>query len=205
MAKKVLIVDDEQALNELFVIGLTKYGYIVQGVLGGSEALLALQVFHPDIILLDIMMEPMDGWETLSYIKANQDYKDIPVIMQTGKNLTYKEAEQYCFDIDYYLMKPVTPKNSIGIIDEILRRKEFLQDLFSQSTTEQTKKDIEKVISLFKAIKVTEILQTLLDDRYNNQSMDSDENMYGAREFHEFRQRLQTEFDHLRNRIDLII
>ncbi len=205
MTKTVLIIDDEQALNDLFVIGLTKYGFSVQGVLGGAEALIILQKFQPDIILLDIMMEPIDGWETLSRIKANSDYKNIPIIMQTGKNLTYQEAERYCFDINYYLMKPITPKNCIEIIDEVLLEEKRIQGIISQIKGTHPKKDIEKIISLYKAIAITKKLQDLLDNRYNSQMMNSDENMYGAKEFYKFRQTLQQEFTQLNDHIGLII
>ncbi|MBN1167885.1 MAG: response regulator [Methanospirillaceae archaeon] len=204
MEKNVLIVDDEPALNELFVIGLSKYGFFTKGVLGGSEALEILQTFHPDVILLDIMMEPMDGWETLRHIKKNQDLIDIPIIMQTGKNLTFQEAEQYCFDIDYYLMKPITPKYCVQIIDDILKKKDRIQEIASQALQKHPVDDVEKFISLHKALSVTDVLENLLDNRYSCDNA-NDSDMYGAKEFSTFRDQLREKYHQLQKKTGLII
>ena len=78
---------------------------------GGDEALTVLTTVTPDLILLDIMMEPMDGWETLDRIKANPATKDIPVLMFSAKKITPDEAEQHCLNIEDFVSKPVNPSS----------------------------------------------------------------------------------------------
>jgi two-component system OmpR family response regulator len=116
----VLCVDDNAALVELLSELLTMEGYEARTAPGGEECLRLLNIekFHPDLILLDIMMEPMDGWETLQHIRDNPVSRDITVVMLTGKHPTMSEAETYGPLIDDYLMKPYHPHQ----IDELIRR-----------------------------------------------------------------------------------
>jgi CheY-like chemotaxis protein len=206
MSIAILIVDDEPALNELFVIGLNKYGFATEGVLGGRECLDLLKTsYRPDLILLDMMMEPMDGWETLHHIKSDNSSRSIPVVMQTGKNLTYKEAEQFSFFIEDYVMKPITPKRCVEFIQEILEQqklfKAFIEKVrLSGSSEEQT----ERIISLHKAINVSNRLMHLLEERYGQRgSTEKDPEAYGPEEFKAFRNRIIDEYSSLQKKLGL--
>jgi two-component system, OmpR family, response regulator len=120
----ILCVDDNPDLVELMESLLTMIGYEVRTAPGGKEclALLEAEGLHPDLILLDIMMEPMDGWETLLHIRGRPEYRDIPIAMLTGKQPTMKEAREYGPLINDYLMKPYHP-DQLGVnIKEILSR-----------------------------------------------------------------------------------
>ena len=110
----ILCVDDNADLVELLSELLKMMGYEVRTAPGGDECLRMIngERFHPDLILLDIMMEPMDGWETLGHIRENPVSRDIPVVMLTGKYPTMSEAETYGPMIDDYLMKPYHPTRS---------------------------------------------------------------------------------------------
>ncbi len=104
----ILIVDDNADIRDIFTIFLTMSGFSTLLASGGEECLALLKTNHPDLILLDIMMEPMDGWRTLTLIKNLPEIKNIPVIMVTGKAITESEMQMYSNQFNRYLMKPVT-------------------------------------------------------------------------------------------------
>jgi DNA-binding response OmpR family regulator len=103
----LMLVDDDPAVCEIFSTFLKKSEYQVHVVSGGKVCLDLLKTTVPDLILLDIMMEPMDGWETLNAIKKNPATRTIPVIMLTGKQPTYNEILHYGGWVEDYLMKPM--------------------------------------------------------------------------------------------------
>jgi two-component system OmpR family response regulator len=106
--RTILLVDDNESLVELFTLIFQDAGWSVLSAPGGKECLELLEHECPDMILLDIMMEPMDGWETLFRIKANHVWAKIPVAMLTGKALSQKEFESYGMLFENYLLKPLS-------------------------------------------------------------------------------------------------
>jgi two-component system OmpR family response regulator len=122
----ILIVDDEPGIVELFSELLERQGYHSITALGGRECLdiLTQQKDLPDLILLDIMMQPMDGWQTLEHIKSTAAIKEIPVLMLTGKQLTAAEAKQYHICIEDYIMKPLDKNQLYTAIEHSLNRKQ---------------------------------------------------------------------------------
>ncbi len=122
----------------------------------------------PDLILFDIMMEPMDGWETLKNIKTNPDTRDIPVMMLTAKQLTPEEAQEYGAYIEDYVMKPTTHRQLYEAIEYILKRK----DEISQKIEEAKEAGIEDRIieeyeRLSKSVDVSRRLLKILESTYN--------------------------------------
>jgi len=205
MSVAILIVDDEPALNELFVIGLKKYGFSTEGVLGGRECLdLLKDAYRPDLILLDMMMEPMDGWETLHHIKADQNFRKIPVIMQTGKNLTFKEAEQFSYYIEDYIMKPITPKRCVDFINEILEKQRSIQSIIDNARIAgYNENEIERFITLQRVNDVSARLMRLLEDRYGTSSDENDPDSYGPEDFQAFRKKIKVEYDALAQKMGI--
>lgn len=123
----VLIVDDDPDMVEIIHQFLTDEGYATIQASGGKECLAILQKQLPDLILLDVLMQPMSGWETLEQIKNDPLTKPIPVLMLTGKQLTSREAKQYNICIDDYITKPFRHEEIFAAIDNILQRKERLK------------------------------------------------------------------------------
>ena len=117
----ILIVDDNPDIRELFSTFLNIAGFSTMAVGGGAECIELLKTTRPDLILLDIMMEPMDGWQTLQLIKSQPESKDIPVMMVTGKSLVESEQQEYSGQYEIYMMKPVTPKKLKDSIADILK------------------------------------------------------------------------------------
>jgi CheY-like chemotaxis protein len=106
--ESLLIVDDDPAIREVFSILLADHGYTVQAAQGGRECLAFLESTLPDLVLLDIMMYPVDGWETLAAIRRAPRTRALPAAMFSGKNPSADEIWQYGGWINDYLMKPIT-------------------------------------------------------------------------------------------------
>jgi CheY-like chemotaxis protein len=103
---KVLIVDDEKLLVKSTCMALGYFDYEATGALDGKEGLQKAESLRPDIILLDIMMPAMDGWEVLKKLKGNEATKNIPVIMFTAKEYSNgKKLAQSSGAVDF-IAKP---------------------------------------------------------------------------------------------------
>jgi CheY-like chemotaxis protein len=127
--KSVLIVDDNPDILEVIASMLkNRGGYTTRAAASGEECLKELELAVTDIILLDIGMEPMDGWETLKRIKKNPATKDIPVIMLTGRRLTPGDVEDYGICIEDYVMKPATSDDLNDVITHVFARREEIRE-----------------------------------------------------------------------------
>jgi DNA-binding response OmpR family regulator len=104
----ILYIDDMPLLTKFYGQALTKAGYEITTAKSGEECLEILQTQKPDLILLDIMMKPMDGWQVLSRIRKNDPDHNIPVIMLTAKSIFPGEVFMYGEFFDGYIMKPLT-------------------------------------------------------------------------------------------------
>ena len=123
MKDSILIVDDSTFIVE-GLVALLKKSYNPIPSYSGEECLEILRTVSPSLIILDIMMEPMDGWETLARIKDNKKTRHIPVLMFSAKKISPEEAEAHRIIIDDFLTKPVNPKKLIEAIEKVLSRQE---------------------------------------------------------------------------------
>ena len=123
MKETILIVDDSTFIVE-GLVALLKKSYNPIPSFGGEECLSLLRTVTPSLIILDIMMEPMDGWETLARIKENQKTRHIPVLMFSAKKISPEEAETHRIIIDDFITKPVNPKKLLDAIGKVLARQE---------------------------------------------------------------------------------
>ena len=116
--KRILIVEDEESLLKLESILLTSKGYDVKGVADGQAALDAVETMKPDLVLLDVMLPEIDGFEVCRRIKANDSTKQIPVIMLTAKKSREDMARGEQVGADWYITKPF---KSAMVIETIQR------------------------------------------------------------------------------------
>ena len=123
MDETILIVDDSPYIVDGLVALLKRKGFNPVASHGGDEALSLLATVKPDLVLLDIMMEPMDGWETLDRIKADPETRDLPVLMFSAKKITPEEAEQHCLNIEDFVSKPVNPAQLLEAIKRVFERR----------------------------------------------------------------------------------
>jgi len=120
--KKILIVEDEESLLKLESILLTSKGYDVRGVPNGQAALQALNEVKPDLILLDVMLPEIDGFEVCRRIKSDPENRHIPIIMLTAKKSREDMAKGEQVGADWYITKPFKAAMVIETIQRFLAK-----------------------------------------------------------------------------------
>jgi two-component system alkaline phosphatase synthesis response regulator PhoP len=124
--KKILLVDDEQDIVEFLRYNLEKEGFDVLVSSNGKDALKQVSKF-PDLILLDIMMPEMDGFEVYNQIRGNDEYTDIPIIFLTAKSGETDEIKGLDIGASDYIQKPISPQKLIARVKSNLRKSSKLQ------------------------------------------------------------------------------
>lgn len=119
MTKKILVIDDDQKLNRLLSDYLSKFGFTVTACTHPQEGLKALKKEMPDLVILDIMLPDLDGFEVCK--KIRQDYS-VPVIMLTARGEVTDRIVGLELGADDYLPKPFEPRELVARIQSILRR-----------------------------------------------------------------------------------
>jgi two-component system response regulator VicR len=128
MANKIMVVDDEPDVVDLVKLVLESDGFSVVTAYSGKEALDRIDQEMPDLVLLDIMMPQMDGWEVYSRIRANPGTKDIPVAMLTAKSQSIdKMIGLHVVKVDDYITKPFGRSELLERVKRILKEKGRLQ------------------------------------------------------------------------------
>lgn len=117
--KKILIVDDDKNICELLRLYLEKDGFSTIVANDGGEALHQAQITNPDLILLDIMMPVLDGWQVCREIRKNSN---VPIIMLTAKGETFDKVLGLELGADDYVTKPFDSKEVVARIKAVLRR-----------------------------------------------------------------------------------
>lgn len=120
--RKILIVEDEESLLKLESILLATRGYRVKGVTDGLSALKEIENDKPDLVLLDIMMPGIDGFEVCRRIKGNPLTAGIPVVMLTAKKSTADQAKGMEVGAEAYLTKPFKSGKIIETIEGLLKK-----------------------------------------------------------------------------------
>ena len=120
-AMKVLCIEDEPEMIDLIQLILEREGFQVVGAVGGQEGIDALHAEEPDLILLDIMMPEVDGWEVFQHIKADEELASKPVIIVTAKAQNIdKVLGLYIAKVDDYVTKPFGPYELVESIKRVL-------------------------------------------------------------------------------------
>ena len=124
---KILIIDDSP---KYLADALPLYGYEVDVATDGMQGVKKLTAENSDfdMILLDVMMPNMDGWETLKAIRSNKKFENIPIIMITALNEEQKEISGLKFGADDYVVKPFILPNLLARIEALLRRSNWRKE-----------------------------------------------------------------------------
>jgi len=117
---KILVVDDEIYIVHILDFSLGIEGYEVMTALDGEQALAKVSQDKPDLIVLDIMMPKLDGYETCKALKSNPGTKDIPVILLSAKGRNVDQKVGFEVGADDYITKPFSPRKLVERINAIL-------------------------------------------------------------------------------------
>ncbi|MBI4518338.1 MAG: response regulator [Deltaproteobacteria bacterium] len=109
MPKKILVVEDDADNRRIVTKVLTVEGYAVVEAIDGNQALEKARAEHPDLILMDLALPNMDGWEATRQIKADRTLQDIPVVALTAFAMRGDEEQARAAGCDDYIPKPARP------------------------------------------------------------------------------------------------
>ncbi len=118
---KVVCIEDEPEMIELIKLILGRRNFELTGAVGGREGLETIRQVKPDLVLLDLMMPDMDGWEVYQQMKADEDLSDIPVIVVTAKAQSIdKVLGLHIAKVDDYVTKPFGPQELLASVQKVL-------------------------------------------------------------------------------------
>ncbi len=121
--KRLAYIEDEIEMIDLVRLILGRRGYTVMGAKGGREGIDLIRQELPDLVLLDLMMPDMDGWDVYHQIKSDEMTRDIPVIVITAKALNIdKVLGLQVAKVEDYIAKPFSPQELLERVDQVLSR-----------------------------------------------------------------------------------
>jgi two-component system alkaline phosphatase synthesis response regulator PhoP/two-component system response regulator VicR len=119
MALKILVCDDERHIVRLIQVNLERQGYQVVTAFDGKEGLEKIRSEKPNLVVLDVMMPYMDGFEVLKALRREPETESLPVIMLTAKAQDKDVFEGYHYGADMYLTKPFNPMELVTFVKRI--------------------------------------------------------------------------------------
>ncbi|MBK5279639.1 MAG: response regulator transcription factor [Bacteroidia bacterium] len=133
-SQKILVVDDEEPILELLKYNLEKEGYEVRVAADGQAGVEIAKKFHPDLVLLDIMMPKMDGVETCRLLRDNPDLENTFIVFLTARAEEYSEIAAFDVGADDYILKPIKPRALMSRISALFRRESKKKSAAEQIT-----------------------------------------------------------------------
>jgi CheY-like chemotaxis protein len=172
----ILIVDDVHE-NIAILSNLLGNEYKLKAALSGKKALdIARQNPKPDLILLDVMMPEMDGYEVCKILKSDEETKDISIIFQTSNNTPLDEQKAFELGASDYITKPFEPevvksriKTRVRVLEERKKLEKQIHNLNSSKTIPKSEMEIEKLIALGETNEI-EFKSTLRKNLYTNKN-----------------------------------
>ncbi|MGO8669907.1 MAG: response regulator transcription factor [Capsulimonadaceae bacterium] len=128
MARKILTCDDEVNIVKLIEVNLKRQGYDVIAAYNGAECLERVAEEKPDLIILDVMMPVMSGFEVLEALKANPETDSIPVIMLTARAQDVDVLHGWQSGVECYLTKPFNPMELLAFVKRIFAMEDGQND-----------------------------------------------------------------------------
>jgi two-component system alkaline phosphatase synthesis response regulator PhoP/two-component system response regulator VicR len=117
--KKVLVCDDERHIVRLIEVNLKREGFEVVTAFDGKEGLEKVESEKPDLLVLDVMMPYVDGFEVLKSLRRDPKTESLPIIMLTARAQDKDVFEGYSYGADMYLTKPFNPKELVSFVKRI--------------------------------------------------------------------------------------
>jgi DNA-binding response OmpR family regulator len=117
---RILVADDEPALLRLLEFVLGRRGFIIQGVTNGNAAIEVLKAESPDLVILDVMMPGLDGYEVLTFIRETPRLEGLPVVMLTARAQLDDIQRGLTLGADAYLAKPFDPEELLSVVESLI-------------------------------------------------------------------------------------
>jgi len=148
----ILVVDDTRANLRLLVDMLTQDGYRVLPVMNGTAAISAARIHHPDLILLDIMMPDISGFDVCEQLKAAADTRDIPVIFISALSETFDKVNAFSIGGVDYITKPIEPQEVLARVRTHIMLQDAQRRLYAQNLELQRAKDAADAANRAKSV-----------------------------------------------------
>jgi len=149
MSAQLLLVDDEPGLREAVKDYLQESGFNVEVASNAREGWELLQQTNPDLLISDVMMPQIDGYQFLKQVRADPRFKRLPVVFLTAKGMTTDRIQGYQAGADAYLPKPFDPDELVAIVENLLERRAAS----TQSTEDGETPDIAELANQIAQIK----------------------------------------------------
>lgn len=135
MSAKLLLVDDEPGLREAVQAYLSQAGFSVDVAQNGQEGWDKLQQEPPELVITDIMMPDVDGYQLLKQMRDDPRFKSLPVIFLTARGMTSDRIQGYQARCDAYISKPFDPDELIAVVENLLERRTNAVEGFEEGDT----------------------------------------------------------------------
>ena len=124
-ARRLVYIEDEEEMIDLVRLILVRRGFSVIGANGGREGLEIVRRESPDLVLLDLMMPDMDGWDVYQQLKADESTRDIPVIVITAKAQNIDKVLGLTIaKVEDYISKPFSPQELMDSVEKVLAQQQ---------------------------------------------------------------------------------
>ena len=125
---KILVIDDDEAINELLKINLELFGYPVITAKNGIEGFALVKQELPDLVILDVMMPEVDGFTVAKRIRENPETKNIPILMLTALSMVQDKVKGFDIGVDDYLVKPFEMEELRVRVRALLKRADAIPE-----------------------------------------------------------------------------
>ncbi|HEX9343541.1 MAG TPA: response regulator [Actinomycetota bacterium] len=130
---RILVVDDDRVIQQLLKVNLELEGYVVEVAEDGEDALFQVAMFRPDLILLDIMMPRLDGWEVSRRLKEDPRTASLPIVLLSARAQETDVQRGDELGVAAYVTKPFDPIQLLDLVDGLLRTYGFGGDAYGGS------------------------------------------------------------------------
>ena len=120
MSRRILIADDEPSIVAALEFLLQRNQYEVRVARNGDEALELIEVFHPDLVLLDVMMPQKSGYEVCARVRERAEWRDMKIVMLSARGRDAEVSRGLSAGADVYVIKPFSTRELMGKIEELL-------------------------------------------------------------------------------------
>lgn len=142
---RILVVEDDSDIQQVLCVYLEYSGFEVQGVYDGQKAIDIIPVFHPDLLVLDLIMRPVNGWEVLHWLRRNPPSPPLPVVILTALNHLTDQIHGFEEGAVEYITKPTQPRAIVERIRTILSQSQEQRAMLQRKRLDDHRKILERI------------------------------------------------------------